>query len=182
MSEDEVARLLAHPLRQRLLFEYERTSSPSKVARRIEQPVNVVSYHTNVLRRHGWIELVRTEQRRGATESYWRTSEDATLEDEAWARISPPLRHAIVLGTLAATRDEARRAALDSGFDEARAHLSRSLVELDGQAVDEVAALLRDVVARLGEIEAASRARGEERIDRRELVIQFFRPQADQPT
>jgi hypothetical protein len=172
---DEVARLLAHPIRQRLLFEYERPSSPSKVARKIEQPVNVVSYHTNVLRRHGWIELVKTEQRRGATESYWRTTEEAHFEDETWEQISRPLRHAIVLGTLTATSDEARSAALEAGFDDARMHLSRSLLELDAQGVDEVAGLLRSVIGRVEEIEAASRARDPEAADRRELVIQFFR-------
>lgn len=173
---DEIARLLAHPLRQRLLFEYERTSSPSKVARRLEEPVNVVSYHTQVLRRHGWIELVRTERRRGATESYWRTREGAKLEDETWERISRPLRHAIVLGTLTATRDDARLAALDGGFDGPRSHLSRSVIELDETGVDEAASLLRDVVVRLGQIEAASRARAGEPGEWHELVIQFFRP------
>jgi DNA-binding transcriptional ArsR family regulator len=172
---DEVARLLAHPLRQRLLFEYERPSSPSKIARRIEQPVNVVSYHTNVLRRHGWIELVRTEQRRGATESFWRTTVAAKLEDEEWERISPPLRHAIVLGTLAATSDEARAAALHSGFDGARAHLSRSLLEVDQQAVEEVANLLRRTIDEVEQIEAASRNRDPRSVERHELVIQFFR-------
>jgi Helix-turn-helix domain len=172
---DTAARLLAHPLRHRLLFEYERPSSPSRVARRIRVPVNVVSYHTHVLRRYGWVELVRTERRRGATESFYRSTGDPKIEDEAWLRISAPLRHAIVLGTLAATNEEARAAALDGGFDDAEAHLSRSLIELDYEGVSEVAATLRQVIARLEQVAATVRDRSATQPERYEVVIQFFR-------
>jgi DNA-binding transcriptional ArsR family regulator len=179
MSDDDVARLLAHPLRQRLLFEYRQACSPSKVARRIDEPVNVVSYHTNVLRRRGWLELVRTEQRRGATESYYLTTRDPKVEDEAWRRISRPLRHAVVLGTLGITSDEARAAALDGGFDGAAAHLSRSVVELDEQGVAEVAEALREVIDRIERSAVASRARQADAARRYELVIQYFRVPED---
>jgi hypothetical protein len=172
---DEVARLLAHPLRLRLLFEYERPSSPSKVARRIEQPVNVVSYHTNVLHRRGWIELVRTAQRRGATESFYRTTGDPKVEDDDWRRISLPLRHAVVLRTLGMTNDEAKAAALDGGFDDAQMHLSRQLLALDDQGVAEVSAALRAVIARLEQIAASARERAPSAAECHELVIQFFR-------
>src|SRR5918992_79720 len=105
---DDVARLLAHPLRQRLLVEYDTPTSPSRAARRIRQPVNVVSYHTGVLRRRGWIELVRTEQRRGAVEHFYRSTGPPELEDSDWARLSQRVRRAIVLGTLGTTADEAK--------------------------------------------------------------------------
>src|SRR5688572_11778110 len=108
---DDVARLLAHPLRQRLLFEYDQPTSPSKAADRLQEPVNVVSYHTNVLRKYGWIELVRTERRRGATEHFYRSTGPPDIEDADWARLSLRTRHAVVLGTLSATAGEAKAAA-----------------------------------------------------------------------
>ena len=175
---DDVARLLANPIRQRLLFEYDRPTSPSKAARRLRQPVNLVSYHTGVLRRRGWIELVRTERRRGATEHFYRSTGSRVIEDAAWARLSLPMRHAIVLGTLGATAGEARAAALDGGFDHATAHLSRCLLELDEQGAAEVAATLREAIDRVAQIAAEARERDAAGLESYELVVQLFRPAA----
>lgn len=176
---DDVARLLAHPLRQRLLFEYARPTSPSKAARRLSQPVNLVSYHTGVLRRRGWIELVRTERRRGATEHVYRSTGPPDIEDADWARLSLRVRRAIVLATLGGTADEARAAALGGGFDEGSAHLSRSLIELDEQGVAEVAATLRAAVDELARIAAAARERDPAGCERHEVTVQFFRAPSD---
>jgi DNA-binding transcriptional ArsR family regulator len=175
MSVD-VANVLSHPLRQRLLFEYDdEPTSPSKAARRLGEPVNVISYHTGVLRRHGWIELVRTEQRRGATEHFYRSARPRAIEDAVWAGLPPRARRAIVLGTVAATADAVRVAALAGGFDHAHAHLSRCLLELDDRALDEVATMLREVVVRVEEIAAAARERAPAATERHELIIQCFR-------
>jgi len=175
---DDVARLLAHPLRQRLLFEYDRPTSPSKAARRLGEPVNLVSYHTGVLRRRGWIELVRTERRRGATEHVYRSTGPPDIEDRDWARLSLRVRRAIVLGTLGATAEEARTAALAGGFDEGTAHLSRSLLDLDEQGVAEVAATLRGAIDEMARIAAAARERNAAGTERHEVTIQFFRARA----
>lgn len=174
MSE-ELANLLAHPLRARLLFEYNQPTSPSRLARRLDERVNLVSYHTNVLHEHGWLELVGTEQRRGATEHFYRATGPFDIEDEDWDRVPLPLRHAFVLGVYGVTRDEIRHAALHGGFDRSTAHFSRSLLELDEQGAAEVAATLRPVIDRLQEIAAAARERGSEERERHEVVIQFFR-------
>jgi DNA-binding transcriptional ArsR family regulator len=172
---DDVARLLAHPLRQRLLFEYDEPTSPSKAARRLRQPVNVVSYHTDVLLRRGWIELVRTERRRGAVEHFYRSTGPRVIEDADWAKLPLRLRHAIVVGTVSGTADEARAAALEGGFDEATSHLSRSLLELDEQGVAEVAEALRRTIDEIAAIAASARERRTTARERREVVIQFFR-------
>ena len=172
---DEVARLLAHPLRPRLLVEYDRPTSPSKIARRIQQPVNLVSYHTAVLRQRGWIELVRTERRRGATEHVYRSTGPPDIEDTDWARLSWRVRRAIVLGTLGGSADEAREAALSGGFDEATAHLSRRPLELDEQGVADVAATLREAAEELERIAAAARERDPDGCERHQVAIQFYR-------
>jgi Helix-turn-helix domain len=174
MSHD-IARLLADPLRQRLLFEYDRPTSPSKAARRLRQPVNLVSYHTRVLHRRGWVELVRTERRRGAIEHFYRSTGARFIEDGEWEQVPRRLRHAIVLGTLSGTADEARAAALAGGFDEATAHLSRSLLDLDEEGVAAVAARLREMVDDVERIAAAARGRQPPGQGQHELVVQFFR-------
>jgi hypothetical protein len=84
------------------------------------------------------------------------------------------LRRAIVLGTVSATADAVRAAALSGGFDRWGAHLSRCLLELDDQGVDEVAATLREAIDSLEQISATARERAPEGCDRHELVIQFF--------
>jgi DNA-binding transcriptional ArsR family regulator len=179
MSE-ELANLLAHPLRARLLFEYEQQTSPSKLARRLQERVNLVSYHTNVLREHGWIELVRTERRRGATEHFYRTTGPHDIEDEDWEQVSTQLRRAVVLGVLGITRDEARTAALHGGFDRATMHLSRSLLDLDDRGVAELASTLRQAIDKVQQIAASARTRDADGRERHEVVIQFFRvPSAD---
>jgi DNA-binding transcriptional ArsR family regulator len=172
---DEAAQVLGHPLRQRLLFEYHEPSSPSKVARRIKERVNLVSYHTNVLYRHGWIEMVGTEPRRGATEHFYRSIGSPYIEDEDWERISVPLRRAFVLGIRGVASEELRAAVLHGGFDAATAHFSRSLLDLDEHGVAEVAVTLREVIDKLQNFTAASRERDPAGGERHEVVIQFFR-------
>ena len=171
----DLANLLAHPLRQLLLFEYEEPTSPSKAAARLGEPVNVVSYHTGVLRRHGWIELVGTEQRRGATEHFYRSAGPRVIEDAVWAQLPARTRRAIVLGALDATARVTKAAGLTGGFDHARAHLSRCLLELDESALDEVAATLRETVSRVEQIAAEARDRAPAATERHELIIQCFR-------
>jgi hypothetical protein len=177
---DDLARVLKNPLRNRLLFEYGiEPTSPSRVARRLGASLNLVSYHTGVLRRKAYLELVRTERRRGATEHFYRSRVGPELEDEEWAAIPLALRRALISGTLGAAADDARRAALDGGFDGARAHLSRSLLRLDNAGADAVAHVLRAAVADIARIAAATRepdARAYELV-----ILNFERPTDDAP-
>jgi hypothetical protein len=163
---DDVARLLAHPLRQRLLFEYHEPTSPSKAARRLRQPVNLVSYHTNVLRR------------RGAIEHFYRSATRPMIEDAEWDSLTQRMRREIVLGSVGATADAVRTAALAGGFDHGRAHLSRSLLEFDEPGLVEAAATLREAIDVLERISAAARERDPDGCERHELVVQFFRSPA----
>jgi hypothetical protein len=159
---DQLARVLAHPLRDRVLFEYRGDpASPSQVARRLGRPLNLVSYHTGVLARHGCLQLVRTERRRGTTEHFYRSTVDQAIEDEDWVRVPAPVRRALVLGTLDQLAGEARRAALDGGFDVERSHLTRLRLELDDDAVLAVAHTLRAALEELERIHASCRDRAD---------------------
>jgi len=152
-----LARVLAHPLRGRILLEYAGgLTCPSDVARTLARPLNVVSYHTRVLARTGFVELVRTERRRGATTHHYRATIEGVLEDEQWTAIEPRLRRRLVREGLALALADAEEAARAGGFDVAHAHLSRVPLQLDAAGVDAATRLLRRTVEALAALQAAS--------------------------
>lgn len=155
---DKLARVLAHPLRQRVLFEYQgEPTTPARIARRLARPVNLVSYHTRVLVQHGFLAPVRTQRCRGALEHFYRSTVAQVVEDDHWEDASTPLRRALVLGTLRALEDEAREAALVGGFDTQATVLARSLLELDGEGMRAVNRVLRRSYEEIEQIADASR-------------------------
>jgi DNA-binding transcriptional ArsR family regulator len=171
---EHLGRLLAHPLRHRLLFEYAaEPASPAQLARRLGERLNTVSYHTRVLAEHELLTLVRTERRRGGTAHYYRAAAGALIEDDAWEAVPLALRRALVRGLLVAIEDEASAAALEGGFDPAHAHVSRWPGPLDLPAAAEVAQLLRSLLDDLVRIQAGAAARGGP-LSRFEVVLMGF--------
>lgn len=153
------AHAYAHPLRERVLVEYQRgPASASEIARRLGRPLNLISYHTRVLVRDGYVELVRTELRRGGRTRYYEAIAAPFIDDHAWPRLSVARRRELVLSTLGRLADEAREAVHVDAFDAAHAHLSRSPVELDLEGRIAVGALLRDTCERIARIAAASQS------------------------
>ena len=70
----KTARVLSHPLRPQILDVLVRRgeASPNEIATELGVPLGTLSYHTRLLRDHGWIELVREVPRRGAVEHFYR--------------------------------------------------------------------------------------------------------------
>ncbi|MDA0184370.1 winged helix-turn-helix domain-containing protein [Solirubrobacter phytolaccae] len=162
-------------LRDRLLAEYASgEASPSDIARRIGRPLNLVSYHTKVLLDHGFVELVRTESRRGGIAHIYRASGTPVIDDAAWADVSPQVRRMLVRGVLNAVSDDSREAALAGGFDAATAHISRWPVRLDSEARRDVALLLRRVFYELEAIQAAVNERADPARRRVDVAIFGF--------
>jgi hypothetical protein len=161
---DKLARMLAHPLRQRVLFEYQsEPTTPARIARRLDRSVNLISYHTRVLVQHGCLTPVRTQRRRGALEHFYCSTVGQVVEDDHWEAASTPLRRALVLGTLRTLEDEARAAALVGGFDVPGAVLARAPLELDDEGMREVSRVLRRAYDEIEQIAEASRGRSEPR-------------------
>jgi DNA-binding transcriptional ArsR family regulator len=176
---DRLGDLLVHPLRHRLLLEYTSgPDSPGRIAKRLGKPVNVVAYHTAVLRRHGVIELVRTERRRGVLSRWYRSTVDPVIDAAHWESLPLPLRRELSVATLEQVTDESRRALAGGGFDHPGAHVSRFPLELDRQGADDLAALLREADAAFAAIAAGSRERANADRVAYELVILRFEPAA----
>jgi hypothetical protein len=154
---DRLGRLLTHPLRHRLLFEYAgEAANPAAVARRLGEPVNLVSYHTQVLLKHDFIRLVRTERRRGVLTRWYAATVTAAIEDADWGALPVSVRRALITGTLAQVAEEARRAALEGGFDGPHVQLTRSPLDLDAEGVLETTERLRSAFTEIAAIVAAS--------------------------
>lgn len=81
LNWNEIAVRESHPLRikiLRVMFEDQTLpASPKELAAATGEKIGNVSYHVRILREHGLIELVATEQRRGALEHFYRLAEIA---------------------------------------------------------------------------------------------------------
>jgi hypothetical protein len=174
---DRRAPVLPHWLRGRILLEYEaQPACPSDVARRLGQPLNLVSYHTRVLARQGCLELVRTERRRGALTRYYRSTGAQLMGDDDWAGLPAGARRALVLEALDHIAAEARQGALAGGFDGAHAHLTRWLVALDDAGERAVDGVLMRAAEEIAAIAAAGRARPGPRRAHELLLLAFVAP------
>jgi DNA-binding transcriptional ArsR family regulator len=155
--DQDVARALAHPLRQRILMLLEReVQTPLDLARAIGEPLNKIGYHVHALREAGCIELVRTEHRRGAVAHFYRPTSRAFLSDEQWVELPLGIRRTLVAQTLNDVVQDARTAAGGEGFDHDRVHVTRTPLELDAEGFDAMVELLNATLDRALEIQAES--------------------------
>jgi DNA-binding transcriptional ArsR family regulator len=159
-----LAKALSHPLRSRLLMAYTgRVASPSQVAAELHAPIGDVAYHTKRLQEHGLIELVEQVRGRGGIQHYYRARVPYEVSDAEWATLPGGLRQELARPVIASILDDVANAARDGGLAGGDVHLSRTRLELDEEARDELAGLLETVVdeaRRLQEESAARRATG----------------------
>lgn len=148
-----------HPLRVAILARLdEDVLSPKELATELKTSLPVVSYHVRELERLKMIELVRTAQRRGAVQHWYRARAGA-LADGEWGSISARARREIVGVALARLEAAVAGALEEGGFDRADVHMSRETLSLDESGFDELANLLRDVHWKVSEIAQAAQAR-----------------------
>ena len=157
----DLAKALSHPLRQRIL---ERLSeggeaSPNELARALDAPLGNVAYHVRLLHRLGFAELVRTQQRRGALEHYYRALANPWLDADQWARLPATFRRLALARTLRDIVGDASEAGGAGGFDHPDAQIRRLSLELDQQGWSDVARLLDETFAAVQQIQSDSTAR-----------------------
>jgi DNA-binding transcriptional ArsR family regulator len=112
------------------------------LARQLGQPLGTVSRHMRLLRDLGFVEMTRTEPRRGAVEHFYRAVECGYIDDDAWERLPGPLRRGIVRQLFRKIFSEAAEAGGGGGFDRAGAHLDRVPLCLDEEGRAELSAAL----------------------------------------
>ena len=136
---------------QRILSEVE--ASPNDLSKMLNEGLSRVSYHVRELRKHKAIEQVRTEQRRGAIEHYYRATEAPFVSDAEAAKLSKPIREEISSVMLQMIFREAigslEAGTLDSRTDR---HVSWMPLRLGEEGFVEAVGLLLETMERLHEI------------------------------
>jgi DNA-binding transcriptional ArsR family regulator len=162
--DERLAKALSHPLRQRILQRLNEGGirSPNELSRELGDPLGNVSYHVRILRELDCVELVRTEQRRGALEHYYRATAEPWLDDDQWARLPAAFRRKTLGRTLSEILEGASAASRETGFDHPEVMVNRVELELDEQGWSDVVALLNETVESAMRIQADSRRRTDE--------------------
>jgi DNA-binding transcriptional ArsR family regulator len=160
ITDPRIARALAHPLRLQILAHLEKeTASPSDLAKLLDAPLGVVSYHVRQLADGGLIKLVKRTPRRGAIEHHYRAESRPSISDEAWAEVPGVVKEATVASAISLLSERVNAAATIGAFSRPEAHLSRTDLVVDDQGWRELADVLRDALKRMDEIEAQSAKR-----------------------
>ena len=157
----QIARVLSHPLRPRILdiLTARGEASPNEIASELGVPLGTLSYHTRLLRDYGWIELVREVPRRGAVEHFYRAVVKPQVDDAQWERLPLGIRRRLAAMTVGQVLQSAAAAADAGGFDQPSAHVGRMTLELDPQGWHELAEVLSGAVEEASRIQERSNER-----------------------
>lgn len=160
-ADQQLITALKHPIRaQALITLNARTASPKEIADDIGAPVGTVSYHVNVLERLRCIELVRTAQRRGATEHFYRGVGPQYLDDKFWAKLSGGVRSSISLSAIRVLIGAVRQSVKAGLFDRRKdRHLSVVTYNLDDRGWGEATKVMEETLNRIMEIGVESEGR-----------------------
>jgi DNA-binding transcriptional ArsR family regulator len=149
-----------HPLRVAILARLdEDVLSPKELAVELKSSLPVVSYHVRELERLKMIELVRTAQRRGAVQHWYRARPGVAVAQREWTAASTRTRREVVGVALARLEAAATSASEEGGFDRPDVQLSRETLAVDERGFDELAELIKDVRGRVAEVAAAAQSR-----------------------
>lgn len=146
-----LVRAISHPLRVQILQVLnERDASPNEMVSLLGSPLGNIAYHTRVLEKCGCVEVVRTEQRRGAIEHYFRAVPRSYVGHQDWRKVPRSVRSTIT-ATSVESFFQRLTAAYESGTldDRDDTTLSWMSVAVDDQGRREVTEILAEAAARL---------------------------------
>ena len=153
--DDRLVKALTHPLRWRILEVLNRgVNSPREIAEELDAKLGDVGYHVRRLHELGAIELVRTEQRRGAIKHFYKANSRAMLDNEQWARLPKSARRQLQGQTLDQIWSHVRGAIKQHGFDRDDVHVSWTAFDLDPQGYADMVALVDETLERAMGIQA----------------------------
>ena len=159
--DTELVRALAHPLRVEILQVLnERDASPNELMNMLEMPLGNVAYHTRVLEKCGCVELVRTAQRRGAVEHYFRAVPRSYIGHQEWRKVPRSVRSEIsgasVDSFMTRIIDALQAGTIDDREDTTLTWMSMAVDEVGWVQAAEV---LDEAIARLQTVHEQSRTR-----------------------
>jgi hypothetical protein len=153
-----VARALSHPTRVRILMAMnapQRRMSPKEFCHETGLGMGHASYHFRELALTGCIELVDTEQRRGATEHYYEPVRTAMAWAREWEALGSYVKQNFCASVLRGGVETAGRA-IDAGTFEAQpnSHLSWNTMRVDLAGWERIGAIMDRTLAELLAIES----------------------------
>jgi DNA-binding transcriptional ArsR family regulator len=182
LVDPRLAKALSHPLRARIfLILNERVASPNEIAEMIGERLPNVSYHVRALVDLDCIELVRTAQRRGAIEHYYKAVRRPFFSARDWRRLPRSGRQAIAEAWLQLVWDDVAKA-IEAGTFDARPdmQLNRNPVVVDEQGWTELRKALAGLAKEADRIAKQSAKRlaksGESGIPTSVVMMHFERP------
>lgn len=166
LTSPQLATAVAHPTRVRVLTVLnDRIASPKELAEEIDESLNNVAYHIEILKELGCIELVKAEPSAGGrvVEHFYRAIQRSYFDAEAWEQLGEKERHA-VSSTLMRLASEDINEAIAKGtfYDPDDNHISRTPLVVDQLGWDEVTAALDGVLSVLLRIPEAVAKRAED--------------------
>jgi DNA-binding transcriptional ArsR family regulator len=179
LIDARLAKALAHPLRVRLLAALDKgVASPNQLAEQVQQPLQNVSYHVRVLLSLGCVELVRTAQRRGAIEHFYRAVVRPFFTDADWEQLPTSARQTVSDAVLQLVWGDAARALRTGTFDSRHDRQLMCIpLKLDETGWEQLGALVAQLGERALDIQAESAERseqgGQERFWTRLVLMNF---------
>jgi Helix-turn-helix domain len=153
-------RVLSHPLRWRILQALNiRTASPNELAKELGTPLPNVAYHVRILADSDAIELVRTQQVRGALEHFYRATRRPWFTDDIWEQLPVSVRRGLFGEILRAIWSDIAGAAAAGQLDHPTTHITRTWLDLDEPAYQEIVDSLNALVERALELHAEAAPR-----------------------
>jgi DNA-binding transcriptional ArsR family regulator len=156
--DPKMVRALGHPLRMNALaILNERIASPNEIANELGEGLSQVSYHIKVLRECEFIELVKTKQRRGAVEHYYRATRRALMPDDLLRDLPSGTQVEIIGNALRELIEDSTASLRDGTFNRRDDyHVSQTPLVLDEEAWQGATALLAETLQRLFDLQAES--------------------------
>ncbi|MGK2939975.1 MAG: ArsR/SmtB family transcription factor [Solirubrobacteraceae bacterium] len=159
-QEPEKLKVLAHPIRMKILKQAQLGEVSAKEASRdLEEPIGKVSYHVRVLAEAGLLELTRQTPRRGAIESHYRATVSMHLDDATWQAVGRDVRRLMLAAAAKEWSADLHAAVESGGFELDEALLANAHFAADAKGLDELREALDAHYRRLLEIEASIAAR-----------------------
>lgn len=159
--DPHLVRALAHPLRVQILEVLnERAASPNELMEILGYPLGNVAYHTRVLEKCSCIELVGTEQRRGAVEHFFRAKPRSYIGHQDWRKVPRSVRNEVSGASLEAFLDRVFDA-LEAGSidDREDTTLNWTTMAVDETGWSQAAEVLGEAMARLEVVHEQSQER-----------------------
>jgi hypothetical protein len=107
-----------------------------------------------MLREYGVIELVRTEQRRGAVKHFYRATSRAMLDNATWARLPQSARRAMQGHALDQIWQHVTEGVKNQGFERDDTHVSWTTFDLDEKGYEAMVKLVDSTVEKAMAIQA----------------------------